>query len=89
MFWVFGHKACGILTPRPGIEPTPPALGDEVLTAGLRAVPQITSATKSFCSSTDKAVPPSLGLPPYTDTLLAKCPQIFLSSLVHASESVH
>ena len=26
MFWIFGHKACGILTPQPGIEPTPPAL---------------------------------------------------------------
>ena len=26
MFWIFGHKACGILTPQPGIEPIPPAL---------------------------------------------------------------
>ena len=32
---VFGHKACGILTPWPGIEPTPPALEGEVLTTGL------------------------------------------------------
>ena len=34
MFWVFGHKGCGILVPRPGIEPAPPALEDEVLTTG-------------------------------------------------------
>ena len=26
MFGVFGHQAHGILTPKPGIEPAPPAL---------------------------------------------------------------
>ena len=26
MFWFLGHEACGILAPRPGIKPTPPAL---------------------------------------------------------------
>ena len=26
MFWCSGHKACGILAPRPGIKPVPPAL---------------------------------------------------------------
>ena len=26
MFWFFGCDACGILAPRPGIEPAPPAL---------------------------------------------------------------
>ena len=26
MFCFFGHGACGILAPRPGIEPAPPAL---------------------------------------------------------------
>ena len=31
MFWIFGHKACGILTPQPGIEPTPPELEGEIL----------------------------------------------------------
>ena len=31
---VFWHEACGILAPRPGIEPTPPALEGEVLTTG-------------------------------------------------------
>ena len=34
MFWFFGLEACGILAPRPGIEPAPPALEDEVLTTG-------------------------------------------------------
>ena len=28
------HKACGILAPRPGIEPTAPALEGEVFTTG-------------------------------------------------------
>ena len=31
----FDHKACGILAPQPGIEPTLPALKDEVSTTGL------------------------------------------------------
>ena len=35
MFWFFGPKACGILAPRPGIGPAPPALEGEVLTTGL------------------------------------------------------
>ena len=30
----YGHKACGILAPQPGIEPVPPALEGEVLTTG-------------------------------------------------------
>ena len=34
MFGVFGHKACGVLAPRPGIKPTPPALEDGLLTTG-------------------------------------------------------
>ena len=34
MFWFFGGEACGILAPRPGIEPAPPALEGEVLTPG-------------------------------------------------------
>ena len=34
MFWVFGCEACGILAPWPGIKPAPPALEDEVSTAG-------------------------------------------------------
>ena len=32
MFWVFVQEASGILAPRPGIEPTPPALEGKVLT---------------------------------------------------------
>ena len=31
MFWFFGHEACGILAPRPGIEP---AVESKVLTTG-------------------------------------------------------
>ena len=34
MFWFFGHEAYGILTPQPGMEPTPPALEGEALTTG-------------------------------------------------------
>ena len=34
-FVFFGHEACGILAPRPGIKPVPPALEGEVLTTGL------------------------------------------------------
>ena len=34
LFWFFGREACGILAPRPGIEPAPPALEGEVLTTG-------------------------------------------------------
>ena len=33
-FLVFGHKTCGILAPKPGMEPTPLALKCEVLTTG-------------------------------------------------------
>ena len=35
MFWFFGHEACEILAPQPGIEPAAPALEGEVLTTGL------------------------------------------------------
>ena len=34
MSWLLGCKARGILAPRPGIEPAPPALEGEVLTTG-------------------------------------------------------
>ena len=34
MFLVFGPEVCGILTPQPGIQPTPPALEGKVLTTG-------------------------------------------------------
>ena len=34
MFWFFGHEACGISAPRPGMQPAPPALEGEVLTSG-------------------------------------------------------
>ena len=34
-FFFFGHEACGILAPLPGIEPVPSALEDELLNTGL------------------------------------------------------
>ena len=34
MFGFFGPEACGILAPRPGIEPARPELEGEVLTTG-------------------------------------------------------
>ena len=32
MFWFFGHEACGILAPQPGIKPTLPGWEGKVLT---------------------------------------------------------
>ena len=32
MFWVFDWKTCGVLAPRPGIEPAPSPMEGEVLT---------------------------------------------------------
>ena len=42
MFWFLGPEACRILTPRPGMEPTPLELEGEVLTPGPsgRSLPQ-------------------------------------------------
>ena len=34
MPWFLGCEACGILAPRPGVEPAPPALEGGVLTTG-------------------------------------------------------
>ena len=39
MFWFIGCKACGILAPQAGIEPTPEALEGEVLTTTLQGSP--------------------------------------------------
>ena len=51
MFWFFGHEACGIMVPQPGIEPVPPALGGKVFNHGtVREVPKVTGF------STNKAV---------------------------------
>ena len=36
-FWFFGHQACEILVPWPGIEPALHVLEGEVLTTGLPA----------------------------------------------------
>ena len=56
VFWFFGHEAYGILAPRPGNEPTPPALEGEVLTTGPPG--------KSQCSFLDIAKFPSTGTIP-------------------------
>ena len=42
MFQFFGHKAHGILAPRPRIKPAPPALEDKVSTTGLPGKSPIT-----------------------------------------------
>ena len=39
LFWFFGREACGMLTPRPGIEPNPPALEGKALTTGFPGKP--------------------------------------------------
>lgn len=39
MFWFIGCKACGILAPQAGIEPTPVALEGEVLATTLQGSP--------------------------------------------------
>ena len=36
MVWFFGHWACGILAPQPGMEPLPPALEGGDLTTGCQ-----------------------------------------------------
>ena len=41
MFWFFGHEACGILVPQPGIKPESPALKGKGLTTGLPGKSQL------------------------------------------------
>ena len=43
VLFYFGHKACGILAPPPGIELAPPVFGGEVLTTGLPVESQLPS----------------------------------------------
>ena len=38
LLWFFGHEACGILAPQPGIEPLSPALEGKVLTWTARKI---------------------------------------------------
>ena len=42
LVYFFGYEACGILSPRPGIKPAPPALEGEVLTTELTGKSQKT-----------------------------------------------
>ena len=39
LFWLFGHKACGILVPQPGIEPPPPDWKAESLPLNCQGSP--------------------------------------------------
>ena len=41
MPWFFGHKSCGTLAAQTGIELTPAALEDKVLTTGLPGKSQV------------------------------------------------
>ena len=52
IFWLFGHKACGILAPHSGIKPSPPPLEDEVLTTGRpgKSPPQCHFMLRLLCS---------------------------------------
>ena len=46
MFRFFGHEACEILVPQPGIEPPPPVWEGEVSTTGQPGKPQMYSIWK-------------------------------------------
>ena len=48
MFWFFKHKACGILAPQPGIEPSLPALEGDFLTTGPPGIYLLLSTTAWF-----------------------------------------
>ena len=52
IFWLFGHKACGILAPHSGIKPSPPPLEGEVLTTGRpgKSPPQCHFMLRLLCS---------------------------------------
>ena len=45
--FAFGNEVCGSLAAQPGSEPAPPALEDEVLTAGLPGSPFISNKLPS------------------------------------------
>ena len=47
MFWIFGHEACGVLAPWPGIDPTPPALEGKMLTLEHQGSPVPTHSSGS------------------------------------------
>ena len=51
MCWLFGWEACGILTPRPGMEPAPPALEGGVPTTGPpgKSLVALLNANISIC----------------------------------------
>lgn len=74
MFWSSSHEACGIPAPRPGIEPVPLALEDEVLATG----PGGKSHGKGFfAEGTRERSPPLPALrlfPPVSITVITPAP---------------
>ena len=94
VFW--GYKACGILTPQPGIKPTPPALEGKVLTTGLPGKSVPGSFWPGHCGHQDSTAwyvfPPSktnfkfhlheTPLPLLQATLSCPFPEILISPLI-------
>ena len=75
MFWFFGLEACGILAPRPAIEPVPHALEGKVLTPGPPGKSCVLYLKGSFNQLT-------LGLFPYWKFFIykKKCLRLFTSN---------
>ena len=61
-FLLFGHKACGILSPQPGIEPTTPALEGKVSTNGLSGKSLSLFSWVSVSSSAKQQITVSISL---------------------------
>ena len=57
MSWFLGHRAYGILVPRPGIEPAPSALEGEVLTTGPagKSLNKVLKASYRYISMRDRS----------------------------------
>ena len=85
MFWFFGHEVCGILAPRPGIEPAPPSLEGEVLTTGLPGKSRFLYLDLILCDlaeiNSSSFLVDSLGFSKYKIMLSANWGSFFLSDL--------
>ena len=79
MLWVFGCKACGILAPQPGFEPTAPAIGRWSLNHWTAGEVQET-LIRSF-------IPYSLKL--CSKYLARKTPGVPMSTTFHSASGVH
>ena len=56
LFGFFGHKACGILAPRPVIQPAPSALEGKVLTTGPRGKSLLDFCIRFYTEATRKGM---------------------------------